>query len=222
MGVHEGHRKRLIGRFLAQGLEGFEPHQVLELLLFYTIPRQDTNELAHTLLNAFGSLSGVLDAPYERLLEVKGVGENTAAFLKLVPAAARLYCAQENEGAFLNSAETAGQVLKPHFLGLREEMVYAAFADAKGKCLAVERIHRGSINAAEVNVRALVARAMQTGAAGVLLAHNHPGGMALPSQEDVQTTLRLKAALETVEIQLMDHLVFADGDFVSLRQSGIW
>ena len=221
MGVHDGHRKRLTARFLRQGLEGFAPHEVLELLLFYSIPRQDTNELAHRLIERFGSLSGVLEAPYERLLEVKGVGENTAALLKLMPELTRVYYASRQEGAYVRSNQDAQALLMPRFLGRNEEMVFALLLDAKGKCLALEAIHQGSVNASEVSVRKIAALAISANAAGVILAHNHPGGVSTPSREAVLTTQHIQSTLAAMEIQLVDHLVFADRDFTSMRQSGL-
>ena len=221
MGVHDGHRKRLTARFLRQGLEGFAPHEVLELLLFYSIPRQDTNELAHRLIERFGSLSGVLEAPYERLLEVKGVCENTAALLKLMPELTRVYYAARREGTYVRSNQDAKELLLPRLFGRQEELVYALLLDAKGKCLALEQVHAGSVNASEVNLRKIAGLAIRTNAAGLILAHNHPGGVSTPSQEDVLTTRHMQATLEAMEIQLVDHLVFADRDFTSMRQTGL-
>lgn len=221
MGVHDGHRKRLTARFLNQGLEGFAPHEVLELLLFYSIPRQDTNELAHRLIERFGSLSAVLEAPYERLLEVKGVGENTAALLKLIPSMARVYYTDRQTGTYIRSNQDAKALLMPRFMGRREEVVYLLLLDAKGKCLSVEQIHQGSLNGAEVSLRKIAGLAIGMNAAGVILAHNHPNGVSTPSHEDVLTTLHMQEALSAMEIQLVDHLVFADREFTSLRQSGL-
>lgn len=221
MGIHDGHRKRLTARFLAEGLEGFAPHQALELLLFYSIPRQDTNELAHRLINRFGSLSAVFEAPFEQLLEVEGVGEKTASLLKLMPDMARVYYSARQEGAFVRSNQDAQALLLPRFLGRQEELVYALLLDAKGKCLALEQVHAGSVNASEVNLRKIAGLAIRTNAAGLILAHNHPGGVSTPSQEDVLTTRHMQATLEAMEIQLVDHLVFADRDFTSMRQTGL-
>lgn len=221
MGIHDGHRKRLTARFLAEGLEGFEPHQVLELLLFYSIPRQDTNELAHRLMARFGSLSGVLEAPYEQLLEVKGVGENTAALLKLMPALTRVYYSAQQEGTYIRSNQDAQALLLPRFLGRQEELVYAVLLDAKGKCLAVEQVHKGSVNTSEVSIRKIAGLAISSNAAGLILAHNHPGGVSAPSQEDVLTTQHIQNTLSAMEIQLVDHLVFADREYTSMRQTGL-
>ena len=148
MGVHDGHRKRLIRRSLEQGLDGFEPHQVLELLLFYAIPRQDTNELAHRLTEVFGSLKGVFDAPYEQLLEVSGVGENTAALLKLIPQLTRLYFAAEDSDVIVQSAEAAAALLMPRFIGRRVELV------SPQRGAKTDLIHLANENAKEEVVRA--------------------------------------------------------------------
>ena len=200
MGAHDGHRQRLIARFLEEGLDSFEEHNVLELLLFYSIPRRDTNVLAHRLIDAFGSLAGVLEAPYSELLQIEGVGENTAALIKLMPEMARAYLSREREEICLDSTEKAGRYLLPRFIGRREETVFLVCVDAKCRVLSCGMLHRGSVNASEV--------------------HNHPGGVALPSPEDLDTTRRVRSVLEAMGVQLMDHIIVADGDYVSLADSG--
>lgn len=221
MGLHDGHRQRLIQRFLEEELDGFEPHNVLELLLFYAIPRRDTNELAHKLIDTFGSLNGVFDAPYEALLQVEGIGPNAAALIKLVPQLTRTYYTGQNDRVVLDTADKAGEYFIPYFIGHNEEVVYMACLDAGSRVIAHRMIHRGSVNASEVNIRKIVNVALQSNAVGILLAHNHPGGIALPSGEDVMTTQNLAAALRPMGVLLMDHIIVAGGDFVSMAQSGI-
>lgn len=220
MGVHDGHRARLTARFLEEGLDGFSPHNILELLLFYAVPRKDTNELAHTLLDAFGSLSGVLDAPVAELTAVPGVGERTAALLHLMPQLARTYLSDREREVCVNSTEKAGQYLLPRFVGRNEETVFMISVDGKCRVLATTLLHKGSINSAEVSLRNIVASALRHNAAGVILAHNHPGGVALPSPEDLNTTRRIGEALRPVGVRLIDHIIVADGDYVSLADSG--
>lgn len=221
MGLHDGHRKRLIQRFLEEGLDNFEPHNVLELLLFYAIPRKDTNELAHRLIDTFGDLNGVFDAPVEALLQVEGVGENTAALLKLMPQMARTYFAGSRKEVILDSADKAAAYFVPHFIGRTEEVVQLVCVDAKSRVTAHQIIHRGSVNVAEANIRKIVNIALHNNAVGVILAHNHPGGMALPSPEDVDTTRSIKSALQPMGIVLMDHIIVAGEDSVSLALSGV-
>lgn len=221
MSIHDGHRQRLKDRFIEQGLDSFSQVQVLEMILFYCIPRQDTNELAHRLLEHFGSIYQVLDANIEELTSVKGIGNNTATLLKMFPAVARYYEVDKArfDGEPLLTTEACGKKLRPHFLGRCNEMVYLLGIDAKGKELCCRMIGEGGINSAGVPIRKVVEVALAVKATAVVLAHSHPSGIAVPSHEDLATTQRLAAALEAVDVVLADHLVFADGDYTSMLQS---
>ena len=221
MGLHDGHRQRLIQRFLEEDLDSFEPHNVLELLLFYAIPRKDTNELAHVLMDTFGSLKGVFDAPYEELIKVTGIGPNTAALLKLVPSLTRTYYSSDARSIILDTSEKSGEYFLPYYIGQTEEVVRLACLDAGGKVISNQILHRGSANAAEVNMRKIVNIALRNNAMGVILAHNHPGGLPLPSEEDVATTKSIREALMPMGILLMDHIIVAGQDYVSMARSGI-
>jgi len=221
MGLHDGHRKRLIQRFLEEDLDSFEPHNVLELVLFYAIPRKDTNELAHVLMHTFGSLKGVFDAPYEDLLKVEGIGPNAATLIKLVPSLSRAYYSSTQRSVTLDTSEKSGEYFLPYFIGQTEEVVRLACLDAGGKVISNQILHRGSVNAAEVNIRKIVNLALRNNAVGVILAHNHPAGVALPSDEDVATTKSIRDALIPMGILLMDHIIVADQDYVSMARSGI-
>ena len=221
MGLHDGHRQRLIQRFLEEDLDNFEPHNVLELLLFYAIPRKDTNELAHVLIDTFGSLKGVFDAPYEELIKVTGIGPNTAALLKLVPSLTRTYYSSDARSIILDTSEKSGEYFLPYYIGQTEEVVRLACLDAGGKVISNQILHRGSANAAEVNMRKIVNIALRNNAMGVILAHNHPGGLPLPSEEDVATTKSIRDALMPMGILLMDHIIVAGQDYVSMARSGI-
>ena len=221
MGLHDGHRQRLIQRFLEEDLDNFESHNVLELLLFYAIPRKDTNELAHVLIDTFGSLKGVFDAPYEELVKVNGIGPNAAALLKLVPSLTRTYYSSDARGMILDTSEKSGEYFLPYYIGQTEEVVRLACLDAGGKVISNQIRHRGSANAAEVNIRKIVNIALRNNAMGVILAHNHPGGLPLPSEEDVATTKSIREALIPMGILLMDHIIVAGQDYVSMARSGI-
>ena len=221
MGLHDGHRQRLIQRFLEEDLDNFEPHNVLELLLFYAIPRKDTNELAHMLIDTFGSLKGVFDAPYEELVKVNGIGPNAAALLKLVPSLTRAYYSSDAHSIILDTSEKSGEYFLPYYIGQTEEVVRLACLDAGGKVISNQILHRGSANAAEVNIRKIVNIALRSNAMGVILAHNHPGGLPLPSEEDVATTKSIREALMPMGILLMDHIIVAGQDYVSMARSGI-
>ena len=221
MSIHEGHRQRLKQRFLEEGLDKFTDIQVLELLLFYCIPRKDTNPIAHALLSHFGSLSQVLEAPVEELRKVEGVGESAALFLHLTTEVSRYYLVDRSTRAtFLNTTEDCARYLMPFFFGRRNETVFLLCLDAKCKVLCCREIAEGSINYAGISVRKVVETALGVSATSVVLAHNHPSGVAVPSGEDIQTTRRIATALSAVEIHLADHIIVADNDCVSLVQSG--
>ena len=221
MSIHDGHRQRLKDRYLRDGLDGFTEIQMLELLLFYAIPVRDTNPLAHELLDRFGSLGKVLDAPMEKLMEVNGVKEHAATLLKLTKDMARCYeVSKTKEETCLTTIEACGNYLKPFFKGRRNETVFLLTLDAKLKVLNCNEVGEGSVNSANVPIRRVVEIALAEGASTVVLAHNHPSGIAVPSHEDVATTRRLATALSAVDVVLADHIVVADDDYVSMVQSG--
>ena len=217
---HTGHRERMKAEFLARGLEGWPDHRVLELLLFYTIPQGDVNDLAHELVERFGSLAGVLDASVEELKKVKGVGDHTAVFLRMLPAVlGRYQGARTRLSAIINSPEEAYAWLEPYFFGARNEMVYVLCLDGKRQVLGVRKVAEGSIELAEVNTRRIAEEAIGLRAAQIYVAHNHVSNLAIPSQADWLTTDTLRGALRPIGIELIDHLVFVDGDMVSMKDS---
>ena len=223
MSIHDGHRQRMKERFLAEGLDNFSDIQVLELLLFYAVPRQDTNPIAHALLERFGTMAQVLETPVTELEKVKGVGHNAAVLLNLSTELGRRYqVSRMMQTRILASVEECGKYLVPRFFGRRNETVFILCLDAKCKVLGCVEVGEGSVNSAGVPVRRIVETALAYNATTVILAHNHPSGLALPSGEDVQTTHRVAAALNAVEISLADHIVVADDDFVSIVQSGYY
>ena len=220
MASHTGHRQRMKAEFLARGIEGWPDHRVLELLLFYSIPQGDVNGLAHDLIEQFGSLSGVLDASVEELRKVKGVGEHTAVLLRMLPALLGRYQASRTRlSDIINSADDAYPWLEPYFFGARNEMVYVLCLDGKRQVLGVRKVAEGSIEMAEMNARRIAEEAIGLRAAQIYVAHNHVSNLALPSQEDWLTTDVLRAALSPIGIELIDHLVFVDGDMVSMKDS---
>lgn len=219
--MHEGHRDRLKERFLKDGLDSFEQHNILELALFYAIPRKDTNEIAHRLIDAFGSVSGVFNAPYEQLLEIEGIGENAACFIKLIPELARCYYNDMGHEKIqvLNSTDAAGAFFIPKFIGRTEEHIFMAALDGKSRLLKFDLVAKGVVNEVSINVRKVVEVAMKHNAVSVIIAHNHPNGVALPSPDDIDTTWRIVDALNIVNIKLLDHIIVAGNDYVSLRDS---
>lgn len=223
MNEHSGHRQRMRERFLSHGLDNFDDHNVLELLLFYALPRQDTNRLAHRLVERFGSLDAVLDATVEELTAVEGMGQSSAVLLKLVPDIARRYQIRKNEpGRILSDTEAVGRYLVPRFLGHRDEVALLLCLDAKLKVLCCREVGRGDVSSARLNLRRVVETALSQNAAAVILAHNHVSGIALPSSEDLNTTTQVYQLLRQVNVILQDHIIVAGDDFISLRDDGFF
>lgn len=221
MSVHDGHRKRMRHRFMEAGLDQFTDVQVLEILLFYCIARQDTNPIAHALLDHFGSLSQVLEAPVDELCKVDGIGENTAVFLRLITQVGRCYLTDRvSKAKVFPTLEDCAKYLQALFFGRNVETVFLLCLDSKCKMLCCKKISEGDVNSANLSVRKVVETALNTNASSVILAHNHPGGLAIPSNEDIQTTKRIVAALRAVDVNFVDHILVTDDDYVSLTQSG--
>ena len=221
MGEHDGHRQRMRQRFIKHGLDSFEDHNILELLLFYAQPRRDTNGLAHRLMDAFGSLAGVFEATPEELMTVEGMGESAAALISLVPAAAKRYLmSREETGRILNTVEDVGRYLVPRFMSCRTEVVYLLCLDAKLMVLDCAMVGSGGITSARLDVRHIVQTALMRNAKYAVLAHNHVSGIALPSREDREATDLVRRALAIVDVELIDHIIVAGDDFVSLADDG--
>lgn len=222
MSVHDGHRARRKQQYRDFGLDVLADHEALELLLFYALPRVDANPVAHRLLQRFGSLDGVFSAPLHELRSVEGVGENAATLLSLIlPLARRARTLSTRQPAILDSTRRAGDYFVELFFGMREERLYEACLDAKGKLLRCSVVAEGNVDAVSLNLRRIVELAFQSNASAVILSHNHPSGVALPSADDNKTTLLVWDALHKVGVDLIDHIIVADGDFVSLRDNGL-
>ena len=222
MGIHDGHREKMRRRFLETGLEGFADHEALELLLYYAIPRRDTNPTAHALMERYGTLSAVLSAPVEDLQKVEGIGGSAAVLLSLVSRINRkARLADAAQETVINSTERAGAYLLERFAGETREVVYLMCLDRKGKLLACKRLADGGAASADLNIRKVMETVLLTSASAVILSHNHPSGVALPSPEDTGTTLQVREALRTIGVELVDHIIVADRDFVSMSDSGL-
>ncbi len=217
---HTGHRDRMKQEFLARGIEGWPDHRVLELMLFFAIPQGDVNPLAHRLIEHFGSLSGVLDASVEELKKVDGVGQHTATFLRMLPSVLGRYKASRTAlNSVINRPEDAYPWLEPYFFGARNEMVYVLCLDGKRQVLGVRKVAEGSVEMAEMNVRRIAEEALGLRSVRIYVAHNHVSNLAIPSEADWMVTDVLRSALEPIGIELVDHLLFVDGDMVSMGQS---
>lgn len=218
--ARQGHRARLKQQFLKGGLDSFDDAKALELILTFAIPRKDTKEIALRLAEHFGGFSNVLDAPYEKLMNVEGVTPNAATLICLLRESGRKQILQRSiPDKALTTLDECGRFLIPYFQGKQNEEVFLLSLDAKGKVISCCKIGEGSVNSANVPVRKIVAAALDVNATAVVLAHNHPSGVALPSKEDIHATTAVQNALDSVGVQMIDHMIIADGDYVSMKQS---
>ena len=223
MGVHDGHRDRLKSRFLEHGIDSFNDLNALELLLFYAIPRRDTNVIAHALLDRFGGLSGVFEASVQELTDVPGIGTNAALLIKLVPQIMKKceFSKVSDMRSFHKSSQVA-QFLIPRFMGEREELVLLLCLDTRNSMLCCEVLNRGVVNAVDISVRRLMEIALKHKASAVVLAHNHPDGAAIPSREDEIFTEKAQEALRLMGIRMVDHIIVAGKNHFSMRDSGFY
>ena len=219
--LHEGHRKRMKERFIKSGLDDFAPHNILELLLFYSIPRGDTNPVTHRLIDTFGSLSGVFDATPEELAKVDGVGENSAILISMIPQIARKYLEDKADTAnIVGGCSDIGAFLLPKFVGRTNEALMMVSIDNKNKIISCSVVAEGTVDSAKVSRRKIMEEAMKVKATRVILAHNHPCGVAVPSSEDVVMTKEIGRLFAQVGIELVDHIIVANDDYVSMAASG--
>ena len=203
------HRERVRKRFLREGLEHFEQHNQLELLLFYAIPQRDTNGIAHDLIQRFGSISRVMDASVEELMTVDGIGERAAVLLKLVPALARSYTLDHlGKVRTFQTDEELKEYLLALYTGCTKERVYLLLFDNRDTLLRTVQIGEGDLTAALFSTRDIVQQVLlYNKTTKVILSHNHPVGLALPSHADQTATDEIQRALSSVEVTLYDHII---------------
>lgn len=219
--VNEGHRARLRRRMMEEGLQNFQDHEILELLLFQYIPRKDTNKLAHTLLNRFGSLSNILDASPMQLQQVEGISEVAAcniAMLKEVWTRYKISSLQKKPMSKLSSIIVyAQELIAESYI----EKLVAVFVDNATNFLSSAIFTSGSKQEVHVDMKKFVTAAVSTNAAGVILFHCHPDGECKPSGNDLNFTEKVYVTLANLNIVLLEHLIFNNSDdYYSFYQSG--
>lgn len=220
--LHKGHRQRVRNRFLKSGnLEDFEEHQILELLLFYALPMKDTNELAHKMLNEFGSLYNLCRAKPAEVAKKCKVTENTAVLVSLIPHIA--HAIERSKWKTKIALETSlklGEFTTTLFHDKRVECFYVICLDYRMRLKGAMKVSEGNVFSAPVYTRDIVAAALHYDAIFVVLAHNHLNGTLSPSQDDIDTTITLAASLDLLEIDVLDHIIVCDGQYYSLKQHG--
>ncbi len=218
--IHEGHRQRLKNQFMDNGISSLLPHQILEMLLFYAIPRSDTNETAHELISKFGSIAGVFNATRDELVKVKGVSDNVVVLLKLIPQLLSVYSSENVKDKPLTDLATIYEYFASSFLGVMTEQIKLCCLDDNLKVVTCPVIQDGAVNVVPVNVRKLVETVYKSNCSLIILAHNHPNGMAVPSDEDIKVTRQLKQILASVGINLLDHVIVGKSGAISMKYSG--
>ena len=218
---HDGHRARMRKRYLDNSFDGFQDHEILEMLLYNCYTRRNTNDIAHKLLEAFGSISAVLEAPVDSLVKA-GVSESVAVFLHMIPDVCRVYYDDRNNSKNkIIETKDLGKYFLNKFIGRIDETVYLLLLDSKCKELFCGVISKGTVTSSDVSARKIVDLSMRYNARYAVFAHNHPSGVALPSKADVIFTRTMHSTLSAVGVTLVDHIIVADDLYVSLRESSI-
>ena len=212
--IHAGHRERLRERFDRSGMDDYADHEVLELLLTYAIPRGDVNRQAHALVERFGSVAGVLDALPEEICEVEGLGPNAARFLTMMPSVFRRYAlGKVTTTRTMDTLAAIGEYLMALYTGITFERVYLLLFDNSMGLIDCVHLADGSVNCSNVTVRRIAELALFKHASGVVLAHNHPRGLAIPSGSDHQVTQTVESALETLGVPLLEHIIVTENRY---------
>lgn len=216
------HRKRIKQKYLLKGIEDYFDYELLEFALFYAIARKDTKPIAKKLIERFKTFDRVLDANINELTEIKGISEHTAIYLKLLKDISiryfKSYIIHKN---VILSPQSAFDYLKIILKGSHNERLHVLFLNTRNFIIADETISIGTINQSEVYPRKIVERALYHHAKGVIIAHNHPSGFLEPSEEDIKTTISIKQALNTLDINLIDHILIAGTKYYSWKENNL-
>jgi DNA repair protein RadC len=217
--LHQGHRQRKKEQFLTSGIDDFPDHEKLEFFLYYAIPLGDTNELAHRMIDRFGSFVNVIGASFEDLLEVKGVKEHTASMICLFKMLTKYYIMEKKGSAIgLNNTATLNNYCAAMFLDATHEEARCVFLDNELNLIGSEKICEGDFGKVELPLRGLLQYIFKARASRVVISHNHPYGSCIPSKADVDTTRELYAFLRTVDVELIDHVIAGKDGVWSMRE----
>lgn len=219
-----GANAHLKERFRKTAFKGFHPEEQVELLLTLCSPCKEVFHLARRLLHRFGNLRGILDAEPQELLQIHGISTHTITILQLLRESALLYLEQEiTNGPLLNSTVKLESYFKARLAGLRREVFEVGLFNNAYLLMEgyIERMEEGSLDFVTVYPRKIVRFALDANAKGVVIAHNHPNGNPQPSAQDILLTQKIQQALETVEVNLVDHLIITAGEGYSFRREGL-
>lgn len=216
-----GHRNRLRQKLSERGLDAFLPHEVLELLLTYAIPRKDTKPIAWALLKKFGSLSGVLDAKEKQLCEVDGIGPYAAQFLHLLRGVLKNYSLDKvKKRPTIKSPQQVIDYCKASLAHKQEECVEVILLSIRNTVISSRILATGLVDKVLISPRKIVQYALEANACRIILVHNHPSGDTTPSQEDINLTHAVIQAAQLFNIRIEDHIIVGKGSCYSLRANG--
>lgn len=219
--IHAGHRNRLKEEIIASDITDLKPPvKLLEMLLFYGTPQKDTSPMAHELIKTFGSFSGVLEADIDDIAKVSGITRNSASLIKLMLPILRTYTLEKYQfGETLTDLDQIGDYIFGKYYAVNKECLSLLCLNHLGRVLSFEIIMSGSVDSVGLSVRDVVSKAIKSNATAVVIAHNHPGGVALPSKQDIIVTRELRRALSTISVELLDHIILSTDDYVSMATS---
>lgn len=216
------HRNRIKEKYKKAKFSGWHDYEILEFVLFFTIPRKDTKPLAKELISKFGSLEGALNADENKLKAIKGISKHTAIFLNMLKEIAVHYMKKNMQNKDLISCpESVVNFLKTYFKGSHNEEFHALFLDSGNRLINVEMLQDGVVNQSVVFPRKVVESALNNHSTGVIIAHNHPGGTLSPSNEDLKATSMIKNALKTVDVVLYDHILIGNNEYYSWKENNL-
>ena len=218
--MHSGHRERMRERFLKTGFDNFEPHEILELILFYSQPRGDTNEIAHRLIDKFGSVRAVFDADEKMLADVKGMGQQSIAFFKLILQLAKAYDLSNGEFEQLDTSQKVRDYFFSSFKGTTKEQLQMVCLDDELRIIGRHIVSEGGLSVVPINIRKMVEICIRENCEMILIAHNHPNGVAIPSNEDVVATKKLRESFGNIGIRLLDHVIVDKDRAFSMYDGG--
>ena len=218
---HKGRRIRMRGRFTNEGIDHFEDHEVLELLLYYAMPMRDTNSIAHRLISEFGSISNVFEAPVNDLMKRCEITENTAILLAMMPGVARKYLNNRwGKRIRISCSGDAGEYAATLFTGRINETFFVINLDNSNQLISAKKINEGTINETHIYPRRIVETALTSHANSIILAHNHPGGTHYPSNMDIEVTHKIIRALREISIHVIDHIIVSGEKYYSMAENG--
>lgn len=216
--LHKGHRQRLLKKYLENGIHSLEDHEILEILLFFAFSRCNTNDLSHKLINKFGNIKQVLNSPVEEISQIKGIGENSAVFLRFLGDFAETYNSETEPQILLDKVEKVLDFCTKNFQNSQTESFHFLMLDKSNRLAGTISKTDCEFNMVNVDMRSILMKAFNVNASSVIIVHNHPNGTALPSNNDIKCTRNIAETLTALNIQICDHIIIGVDGCNSLRR----